>query len=103
MEIQIKPGDVDQLVREAIVKSMLGARFAEAVDKALAGLLDGWDSPVKRLVVEAAQEAIRARLAKPDCREKINAAVAGVVTSEAVAAIVESGLTKLQRELKDRG
>lgn len=55
MEIQITPNDVDQIVKDAIIKSVIG----DTIQKHVAAALSGYDSPVKKAVATVVNDVAR--------------------------------------------
>lgn len=85
MELTIKPEDVDQIAKDAIMRSIIGKTISEAVAKALSG----YDNPVDRVI----KEVIHAFAVE------LIAAKYGEMIKVSVIAYMESKITK---ELVDR-
>lgn len=58
MQIEIKPEDIDNIVKQAILQSAVGKTIEEAIKKALTGYDNPVDKAIKELVGTFARQLI---------------------------------------------
>jgi uncharacterized membrane-anchored protein YjiN (DUF445 family) len=94
LTIDIKPEDIDRLVKEAVTKSMIGTAIQATVSK----VLSGYDSPIDKAIKD-----VVSTVALQLMREKFGALISEIVagemerkvTKEVLDAIVNTAMDKL--------
>ena len=101
MEINLKPEDIDNLVKETILKSMIGGVIVESIKKALN--LDNWDNPVdaaiKMHVRQIAMEVFTDEY-KEEIRGIVKAAIEKRISSEVLHEVVDKFLLEWERKME---
>jgi len=94
LTIEIKPEDIDRLVREAVTKSMIGTSIQQQVTK----VLSGYDSPIDKAIREVVS-TVALQLMREKFTEQITTLVTDSmqkkVTKEVLDAIVNTAMDKL--------
>jgi hypothetical protein len=98
-EVKLDPEHVNKVVAETIIKAALGQQLEKAIQKSLDDCVNGYNAPVKVLVSQHVNEAIRAVLDR-DYREKIIAMIAEKLSKEHIDTIVEASVSKALDMLK---
>lgn len=98
-KVEMTPEDVNGFVKEAIMKSMLGEKLSEAVNEALKDALDGYNSPVQKLVKEAMQLQILEVLRQPEQAERIKLAVGKICTEKFLTELTEAAVANAMRSM----
>ncbi len=62
MEINIKPDDIDNFVKDALLKSSIGTTFNASLEKALKEVFSGYNSPLKIYIQDIINEEIRKQI-----------------------------------------
>lgn len=88
MEVNIEPGDVERYVAEAVLKSAIGKKVAEAVDKSLASLGRGYDNPLEKAISAYVQKIVL-NVVDEEYRDRIRAAVRVHITDAVVDDLVQ--------------
>jgi hypothetical protein len=73
MQIEIKPEDIDKLVKDALMKSALGDGITKAVRDIFAS--DRWDNPFKIALNDQAKLIVGEMMREPEFVEPLKAAV----------------------------
>lgn len=101
LELNITAEDIDQLVRDSIMK----AGFGKAVEEAVISSLRGYNSPVegaiKRYVGEIAAELIREKY-KIQIISAVQKAIEEKVTDEVIDKTVSAATDRMIRAAEDR-
>lgn len=100
-EVKLTPEDVDKFVKEAFMKAALGERFTKAIDKSFSDVLDGYDSPLKKIAKEIISERFKELLNTPENKVKIAETVGRVITEKFLVNVIESAVNKVQKEIED--
>lgn len=102
IEVNMKPEDIDELVRQTILKSGIGT----AIEKAIRESLGGYNSPVNEAVKRVVVETLYAMLHEEPWREQIKTAVRTAleahVSKETLEAIANASISKIERAAADR-
>ena len=93
MEINIQPKDVDRMVKDSILKSMVGAAINESVSKCFGG----YDSPIEREVKKYVGEIVSQLL-----REKFSAQIKKLVEGFIKERVTNELLQKVTDTCVDR-
>lgn len=101
MQINIDPADIDEYVKNVLIKSSIGEALQKAINEAISSCLTGWNSPIKSIVEKHIGEVVRAYISNEENSEKINQAVAKHVTVEAIEQVVAMGLDKLAEQYRN--
>jgi (2Fe-2S) ferredoxin len=101
MEIKIDPADIDNFVKEALIKSAIGQQLQETIKKTVDSCLSVWDSPVKKIVQEHIASIIREYLVLDENRALILEAIVKIVNPKTIQSIVSAGVYQLEQRLKD--
>lgn len=94
MQIEIKPDDIDRLVKEALLKSAFGDGLKAAITDIFAN--DKWDNPFKlalnreagRIVAEMMQEPEFIEPVRSAVKAKLSEIINGGAMEEAVKAMI---------------
>lgn len=101
IELNISAEDIDQLVRDSIMKSGFGA----AVQKAVVDSLNGYNSPITKSV-QAHLLVVCERLLKErfssTIEESVSAALSRMITREMLDNIVEKTVSEMMKAAKER-
>lgn len=100
-EIKVDPETVNKVVSEAIVKSALGVNLEKSINSAMKECVEGYNSPVKKLVERHITEAIQQVLDK-DYRDKIIAEISKRLSNEHIDKIVSASVEKALSMLRER-
>lgn len=101
LELNITPEDVEQLVRDSIMKAGFGKAVEEACKKAFSGYDNPVEKEVKRYVAEVAAELVRAQF-----RDQVVAAVAAAieakVTPQLIDTVTAAAMDRVVRAAEDK-
>lgn len=102
MDIKLTPEQIDQLVRETILKSSVGAVISGAIQKVIS---PGYNSPIdealKGVVKSVTIEIIEADY-KPQIAAAVRAAIESKITPKAIENITAQAVDKIVRAAEDR-
>lgn len=101
MNIEIKPEDVDALVRDALLKAGIGKTITEAVSKALSGYNNPVDEKLKLFVGEIAAELIREKWGS-EIRASVARHIEALVTQEIVDKTANQAVEKMVKAAESR-
>lgn len=101
MEITLKPEDVDQLVRDTIVKAGIGKTITEAVHKALTGYNSPVEEQLKAYIGRVARELIEGLYAD-QIKASVAAEIEKRITKELIDTTVAKAMEKIERAAQDR-
>lgn len=73
MQIEIKPDDIDRLVKDALLKSAFGDALNAAITDIFAS--DRWDNPFKIALNEQAKAIVAQMMSEPEFITPVRAAV----------------------------
>lgn len=102
MQIEFKPEDIDQYVKETLIKSSIGTALQKSIQETISTCLTGWNSPIRGIVEKYIAEVVKQYISEPENYDKIKLAVAKHVTPEAIETVVQMGLKKLQEQYNNR-
>jgi len=94
LTIEIKPEDIDRLVREAVTKSMIGTAIQQQVSKVLTSYNSPVDEAIRKVVADVALQAIRDKF-EGQIKELVAAAMDAKVKKDVLDAIVNTAMDKL--------
>jgi hypothetical protein len=97
MELNLLPQDIDKFIRDAVIKSALGKKIEETIDKAVSNCINSYDSPIAQLVKNVIMEIVKEHLSKEENRAVINEAIIKIVTPKTVENILTYGIDKLKQ------
>lgn len=99
MQIEIKPDDIDRLVKDALMKSAFGDALKAAITNIFAS--DRYDNPFKIALTESARAIVADIMREPEFIEPVRAAVrdklASMVTDGALEEAVKVLLARMIR------
>lgn len=101
MEITIKPDDIDQYVRTAILESTVGRDIKEGLERALKSIFSGYGNPIQDIMKRELERIVKDYLEQPDIKPKIYEAIAKAITPEAIETIVGFGVAELDRRHRE--
>lgn len=101
MEINIKPEDIDQYVKNAVLESTLGKNIKEALKKSLDDCFTGYRNPINEIVKKQLEEIVKEYMNKDEIKSLINQALAKVITPDAIETIVSYGVSEVRRRYQD--
>lgn len=95
IQIDIKPDDIDKLVKEAIMKSALG----DAITKSISSVLgNSYNNPIetaiKQYVIEVSGKVLREQY-ESQVREAVTKFIAEKVNGEMLKTVTEAVVTKM--------
>lgn len=88
VKINIEPEQINQMVSQAILESVIGEKMKAAIEKELAKLSSSYDNPLEKVVAEEIRIILIDLLRSEPYYEQINAAVKKELTEEAIAQIL---------------
>lgn len=97
LTIEIKPEDVDQLVRDAVAKSMVGKLVNDLVTKSLSGHNSPLEQAVQKIVSSVALDLLEAKF-KEQITVAIAAAMEAKITKEFLEKVVQACVEKMARD-----
>lgn len=101
MEIKLNPEQVDNYVRDCIMKSAIGDAIEKALNKNINEILTAYNSPIKTVIVEEIKIMVRTLIEKPDTRAIILAAIAKRLTDETIGKLIEYSVNRLEKDIQD--
>lgn len=99
MEIKVIPEDIDNMVREAILKSAIGDEVNKAIKKALESSLGGWNSPIEAEVKKAIAIAIQEYLNLPENKNQLIEAINRYFTPDFISKILIYGIKEFKKDM----
>lgn len=99
--IDIKPEDIDSLVKKTILESAIGQQVSEAINKAIKDALGGYDSPIKKLVNRELTDQITKVLKEEPWRSEINKRIQEKFTADFVGKFVDKCVDKMVKEMEN--
>lgn len=90
MQIEIKPDDIDRLVKDALMKSAFGDALKAAITNIFAS--DRWDNPFKIALNEQAKKIVEQIMQEPEFSEPIRAAVKAKLAELVNGGALEEGV-----------
>jgi hypothetical protein len=102
--VDLDPEAVNQQVSEAIIKSALGARLNQEIDKALNAILNqGFYSQnvIKDVVEQEIAVVVRGLVSQPEVRERVKAIVSAYLAERLTDEVLSNALDKLWNKLMD--
>jgi hypothetical protein len=101
MQIEIKPDDIDQYVKDAIMKSTVGQSLCVEIDRGIQDLMKGYNSPIKNFMNKVLENFVKEYMERPEIKEMVMQAIIKTITPQAIEAIVIYGIEKLNSLYKD--
>lgn len=101
MQLNMTPEDIDELVKQTILKSGIGKAIEQAVSKSLGG----YDSPIDRAVKEVVTQQI-VLLLQTEYKDKVEAsvrkAIEARITDDILEKIAGAAISKIESAARDR-
>lgn len=97
MQIEIKPDDIDRLVKEALMKSAFGDSLKAAITNIFAS--DRWDNPFKVALNEQAKRIVAEIMREPEFIEPVRAAVRNKLASMVTDGALEAGVKAMMEKM----
>lgn len=97
MQIEIKPDDIDRLVKEALLKSAFGDSLKSAITQIFAS--DRWDNPFKIALNEQAKAIVAEIMREPEFQEPVRAAVRAKLMELAETGAMEAGVKAIMEKM----
>jgi len=101
MEITIKPEDIDQYVKDSILKSTVGETLSFEIEKSIKEMMGSYRNPIKNYMERILEKFISEYMEKEENKSKLMIAIAKVITPEVVELIVQNGVYELKKNFKD--
>ena len=96
LELNIKPEDIERLVKDSIMQAGFGKAVSDAVTRAMSGFNNPVDEAIKRYVGQVAADLIREKYAE-DVRAAVQRHIEARVTSELIDKMTDEAVQKMQR------
>lgn len=96
LELNIKPEDIERLVKDSIMQAGFGKAVTEAINKALSGYNNPVDEEIKRYVGQVAADLIREKYAD-EVRAAVTRHIEAKVTSELIDKMTDETVQRMQR------
>lgn len=100
MNIEIKPEDVDALVKDALLKAGIGKAITEAVAKVFSGYDSPIDRELKKYISEVASGLIRDKYGSL-IREATAKCIEEKVTTQIIESTTSAAVEKMVRAVED--
>ncbi len=97
MEINIKPDDLDNYIKNSLMQCTIGKTLQEQINREINEIVTRYDSPVKKIASEYIRQLVQEYLQKEENKIEINNAIAKVVTPEVILSIITKGCYELKR------
>lgn len=94
MDIKIEPEQIDQFVREAVIKSAIGKAISDGITKTLSGYNNPIEEQVRNFVAQIARQIIEAEH-RPAVEEAVRKVLIEKVTGDLVGNIASKICEKL--------
>lgn len=101
MELKIDPQDVNNYIKDAILKSTVGATISIEIEKEIKDLFNTYNSPIKKFVNEHLRIMVKEYMEKQDVKPLLIQAIERNLTPDTIALIVSYGLSELQKRMTD--
>lgn len=101
LTLEIKPEDVDQLVKEAVTRSLIGKTVTDAIAKAMGGYNSPIDEAVKKVCATVTAQLLEEKY-KQSIHDAITKALADKVTAQFLDTIVGAVIDKMVRAAEGR-
>lgn len=96
MQIDIKPDDVDAMVKDALLKSSFGKIIQETMAKAFSGYDNPFERQIKAVVGEMCGQILREKYTT-QIRELVSSHIEKNVTQELLQKMTDTAITKIIR------
>jgi predicted phage tail protein len=100
-ELKLTPEDVNNYIKDAILKSSLGENLTRAINKAITDALTGYSSPVKQLVENEIKIQIKHLIETPERRQEIQDAIAREFNEDFLKRLINKSVENAVRYLND--
>lgn len=101
MELKIDPEDVNQYIKDAILKSTVGNTICVSIEKEIKELFASYNSPIKSFVNEHLRNMVKDHMEKQDIKPLLIEAIEKHLTPETISLIVANGVYELQKRMKE--
>lgn len=101
MQIEIKPNDIDDYVKDAVLKSSIGSSLEKAIKECMEEIFSSYNSPIKKIINDYISVLVREFIGKPENLSTIQKAIANVLIPETIEKIIQHGVRKFEQDIKD--
>ena len=101
MKLEINAEQIDELVRDTIMKTAIGGSIEEAIKKSLSGYNSPVDDAIKTVVREMLVEILHTEY-KDELKAAILVAIEARLSEESLQKIACEDVTKIERAASDR-
>lgn len=95
MEINITPEQINEMIREAVMNSSIGAVIKDQVKSAVDGLSSHYNNPIEEAAKKEILHIIVEIMRSPEMHEKIKSLVINSMTDEFISQITNSAFREL--------
>lgn len=99
LELNIKPEDVEQLVKDSIMKAGFGKAVSDAVTKAISGYNNPVEDAIKRYVGQVADELIREKYSE-EVRTAVQLHMEACITAELINKVTGEVVQRMQQAVE---
>lgn len=96
IEININEDDINELVKNSIMKAGFGKAITDAISKVFTGYNNPVDEQLKKYVAEVTAQLIREKY-EVEIKAAVVAAIEERVTPEMTAKVVDTAMNKIER------
>lgn len=97
MQIEIKPEDIDEHLKKAIIESAVGKGIQAEIVKELNRIFSGYDSPIKDLIRGVIRKHIEQIVSQQE--QQIREAVLKLITPDVIESIIDTGVSNFMRKM----
>lgn len=101
LNIEIKPEDIEKLVKETFINTALGKTINDTLGKVLGGYNSPLEEAIKQIVRKMAIELIEERY-KDRVREAVVKAIEARITNELIDATVNTAMERIIKAASDK-
>lgn len=102
MQIEIKPAEIDQYVKDAIMKSTVGQSLAVHIEKEIKEMMNNYRNPIKQFMQDILKTYVEDYMKQPEIKSKLIEAIATVIKPETIEIIVRHGIFELQKAIRNK-
>ncbi len=96
LELNIKPEDIERLVKDSIMQSGFGNAVTAGINKALSGYNNPVDDQIRQYVGRVAAELISEKYAE-EVRSAVSRHIEAKITTELIDKVTEAAVLKMER------
>lgn len=101
LNINVSEKEVNEYVAKAILDSTLGKELEKSINAAFSDVLNGYNSPIKKMVHTAVTTQITNILETEPFKSQMTAKIGSILTQEYVDKIMGIALEKALKEMRD--